>query len=114
MSHVVNGSVMNGSVMNGSVMNGSVVNGSVVNGSVANRSGPGSRSVQTNVRAELVAVGRQWSSSLYRLVHLVGELDRSGEWALDGSRTCAHWVATALDVEVATARQWLRVGKTLG
>lgn len=86
-----------------------------MNGSaVANRSGPGSRSVRTNVRAELVAVGRQWSSSLYRLVHLVGELDRSGEWALDGSRTCAHWVASALDVEVATARQWLRVGKTLG
>ena len=96
-------------------MNGSVVNGSVVNGSqVANGSGPGSRSVRTNVRAELVAVGRQWSSSLYRLVHLVRELDRSGEWALDGSRTCAHWVASALDVEVATARQWLRVGKTLG
>jgi hypothetical protein len=47
------------------------------------------------------------------LVHLIVELDRCGEWALDGSRTCAHWVAAALDVEVATVREWLRIGKSL-
>jgi len=49
----------------------------------------------------------------YRLLHLVVELDRSGEWALDGSRTCAQWVGAALDVEVCTAREWLRIGRAL-
>jgi hypothetical protein len=64
-------------------------------------------------RAEVVAVGLSWSSAQYRLVHLVVELDRSGQWAWDGSRTCAHWVASALDVEICTAREWLRVGRSL-
>jgi hypothetical protein len=47
------------------------------------------------------------------LVRLVAALDASGEWALDGSPTCAHWVAEALDIEVCTARDWLRVGHAL-
>ena len=40
-------------------------------------------------------------------------LDRSGAWALDGSPTCAHWVAASLDIEVCTAREWIRVGVAL-
>jgi hypothetical protein len=47
------------------------------------------------------------------LAHLAVDLDRSGEWAYDGSRTCAHWIAAALDVEICTAREWLRVGRAL-
>jgi hypothetical protein len=47
------------------------------------------------------------------LVGLVAELDESHEWVLDGSPTCAHWVADALDIEVCTAREWLRIGRAL-
>ena len=67
----------------------------------------------TRLRAQVVALGVRWSNAQYRLVHLVVELDRSAEWTLDGSRTCAHWVASALDVEVCTAREWLRIGRAL-
>ena len=28
-------------------------------------------------------------------------------------RTCAHWVAATLDVEVSTVREWLRIGRLL-
>src|SRR5262249_57329976 len=59
-----------------------------------------------------VACGR-WASSQHRLARLVGALDASGEWAGDGAATCAHWVARALDVEISTARDWLRVGHAL-
>ena len=65
------------------------------------------------MRAEVVAVGAHWSESQRRLVRLVVELDESGEWAGDGAPTCAHWVAAALDVEVCTAREWLRIGRSL-
>lgn len=68
---------------------------------------------QTNVRTELARIGRQWSVSITRLVELSAELDQSGEWALDGSPTCAHWIASVLDIEVSTAREWLRVGREL-
>ena len=40
-------------------------------------------------------------------------LDDSGVWQADGARTCAHWVADALDIEVCTAREWLRIGRAL-
>ncbi len=67
-----------------------------------------------SVRAEIVAVGAHWSTAQRQLVRLIVKLDQSGEWADDGSPTCADWVATALDVEVCTAREWLRVGRALG
>ena len=40
-------------------------------------------------------------------------LDDSGHRAADGATTCAHWVADALDIEVCTAREWLRIGRKL-
>jgi hypothetical protein len=105
------GSVSLGSVSLGSVSLGSVSLGSVVEGRVEGqdrRSG-----VPLSVRVEVLEVGRRLSGAQHRLVGLVAVLDRSGEWALDGARTCAHWVASALDVEVCTAREWLRVGRAL-
>ena len=68
---------------------------------------------RSNIREQVLDIGRRLSSHQWRLVHLVAELDRSGEWLLDGAATCAHWVAAALDIEVCTAREWLRVGTAL-
>src|SRR6478735_9108717 len=65
------------------------------------------------LRAEILDVGRRWSTAQDRLIHLVVELDDSGFWRADGARTCAHWVADALDIEVSTAREWLRIGRRL-
>jgi len=68
----------------------------------------------TSLRAAVIALGQHWATAQRRLVRLVVELDISGEWAADGSPTCAHWVADAIDVEVCTAREWLRVGRAVG
>ena len=68
----------------------------------------------TSLRAEVIALGHHWVTAQRRLVRLVVELDSSGEWRADGSPTCAHWVADAIDIEVCTAREWLRVGRTVG
>jgi hypothetical protein len=66
-----------------------------------------------SLRAEVVQVGQRCAAQQYRLVRVVAALDSSEEWALDGAITCAHWVADALDVEVCTAREWLRIGHAL-
>jgi hypothetical protein len=66
-----------------------------------------------SLRAAVLAAGELWTSSQHRLMRLVAALDASGEWASDGAATCAHWVARALDVEICTARDWLRVGHAL-
>ena len=66
-----------------------------------------------SLRAKVVAAGARWSAGQRQLVQLLAELDDSGEWRLDGSPTCAHWVAAALDIEVSTVREWLRIGRKL-
>ena len=66
-----------------------------------------------SLRERVVSVGTGWALAQYALVTLVAALDGSGEWILDGASTCAHWVSQALDVEVCTAREWLRIGKAL-
>ena len=66
-----------------------------------------------SVRSEFARFGRRWSSAITRLISLSVELEDSGEWALDGSPTCAHWIAATLDVEIGTAREWLRIGRAL-
>ena len=74
---------------------------------------PGSEERGRSLRAAVVAAGARWAAGQRQLVRLVVELDGSGEWRLDGSATCAHWVASALDVEVCTVREWLRIGRAL-
>src|SRR4051794_8632012 len=65
------------------------------------------------VRERFWEIGRRWRVSLRQLVEMAAALEESGEWALDGSRTCSHWIADALDVELCTAREWVRVGCAL-
>jgi hypothetical protein len=67
-----------------------------------------------STRAGFLAIGRRWRGTMVELVRMAVELDESGEWALDGSVTCAHWIGDVLGVEVCTAREWLRVGRALG
>jgi hypothetical protein len=48
-----------------------------------------------------------------QLIALLVAFDRSGEWALDGARSCAHWIADRADLELSTIREWLRIGHRL-
>lgn len=64
-------------------------------------------------RALLLRVAHVWAGAQRHLLPLAVELDRSGDWFLDDARSCAHWIAAALDIEISTAREWLRVGRTL-
>ncbi|MGI9616882.1 MAG: hypothetical protein ACR2QO_28460, partial [Acidimicrobiales bacterium] len=54
-----------------------------------------------------------WARSQYQLVVVAAEFADSGEWALDGSPTAAHWLATVADVETCTTREWIRIGRCL-
>jgi hypothetical protein len=48
--------------------------------------------VEWSLRAAILEVGVRWAAGQRELVSLVSELDASGEWAVDGSPSCAHWV----------------------
>ncbi len=64
-------------------------------------------------RARVIQASARWTTDQRDLVHLLAEFDLSGEWALDGARTAAHWLADVLDLELRTLREWLRIGHAL-
>ena len=58
---------------------------------------------------------REISEALHRnqylLVHASADVADSDEWVLAGAPTAAHHLAALADVEVCTAREWIRVGR---
>ena len=48
-----------------------------------------------------------------RIVPLAARFAESREWVVLGSSSAAHWVAEVADIEVCTAREWVRVGRRL-
>lgn len=61
----------------------------------------------------LVEVGHLIDHTQYRLVTLAASFSSSDEWVHAGYRTAAHWIADHVGVCVATAREWIRVGRRL-
>lgn len=62
---------------------------------------------------QLEAVIETWSNSHFDLVTLAAEFADSPEWIVTGSPTAAHWLAAIADIEVCTAREWIRIGRCL-
>lgn len=65
------------------------------------------------LRQRVLTSGRAIHRGRVELLDSLVAVDRSGYWAVDGARTCAHWAAEQLDVSVATAREWLRIAHAL-
>lgn len=68
---------------------------------------------QGSLSTELREVIAAWAQSQRRLVVLAAAFADSEEWVLAGAPTAAHWLADAADVEVCTAREWIRIGRRL-
>ena len=62
---------------------------------------------------ELVEVTGRWAHHQHRLIELAAAFDDSAEWLLAGSPSAAHWLAAVADVEICTAREWVRIGHQL-
>ena len=54
-----------------------------------------------------------WSTSQRAIIGLAADFADSGEWAVSTAVSAAHWIAVAADIEVATAKEWIRVGRRL-
>lgn len=76
----------------------------------------GSRSPATQRAPLTEALGdaiANWSNDQRTVVVLAAEFADSGEWVVSSSASAAHWIAASADIEVCTAREWIRVGRTL-
>ena len=52
-------------------------------------------------------------AATWRLLALIGELDRREVWARQGALTCAHWLSWACGIDPHTAREKVRVARAL-
>jgi hypothetical protein len=66
-----------------------------------------------SIRESLIEALSRLARNQSRLIELLVAFDESGEWAFDGARSCAHWVAQRADLELCTIREWLRIGHRL-
>ena len=68
----------------------------------------------TRSRADRLRVlATSWSRAHRELILQAADFADSGEWALEGFATAAHWLAEAAGVETCTTREWIRVGRAL-
>lgn len=65
-----------------------------------------------SIGERLVTAGNGLHGLQYEVITLAGALDASDEWLLEAN-SAAHWIADALDMCLSTAREWVRIGKTL-
>lgn len=54
-----------------------------------------------------------WSTSQRTVIGLAADFADSGEWMATAAVSAAHWIAGVADIEVCTAREWIRVGRKL-
>jgi hypothetical protein len=62
---------------------------------------------------ELATLGWEINANQYRVVHLAARFDEELEWVRLGHRSASSWIASQLQMQASTAREWIRVGHAL-
>ncbi len=62
---------------------------------------------------ELAALGWALNANQYRVVHLAARFDDELDWFRLGHKSASSWIASQLQIEASTAREWIRVGHAL-
>jgi hypothetical protein len=69
------------------------------------------------IEDEIATLSATIQAATYRLLCLVGELDRRSGWAdpldTNGFRSCAHWLSWRVGLNLGSARQYVRVARAL-
>jgi hypothetical protein len=61
---------------------------------------------------EIAELSAHIDAATYRLLRAIAEFDQRQGWA-DGFRSCAHWLSVRVGIELVTAREKVRVARTL-
>jgi hypothetical protein len=65
------------------------------------------------LEAEIVHRSGALARGTYELLVFVGELDARGTWATWGALSCAGWLASGCDLDLGTARTYVRVARAM-
>jgi len=65
------------------------------------------------LEAQLVGLAGHLAAAQCRFLLLLAEFDARGAWTGPGLRSCAHWLSWRVGMDLRTAREQLRVARTL-
>ena len=65
------------------------------------------------LEAAIIALAAEANAARYRLLKLLAAYDQRGAWVAWGATSCAGWWADVAQLELATAREHLRVARAL-
>jgi len=63
---------------------------------------------------EIADLAAHLDVAMHRLLECVRLFDESGEWYAQGALSCAHWLSWRIGLDLATARERVRVARALG
>jgi hypothetical protein len=78
----------------------------------AERANPAQRPI-AELQEEIRRLAGDISAAICRWFVLIAEFDARSGWAVDGMRSCAHWLSWACSIGIGTAREHVRVARRL-
>jgi Domain of unknown function (DUF222) len=63
---------------------------------------------------EIAELAARMDAATHRLLECVRQFDESNEWHAQGAVSCAHWLSWRIGLDLATAREKVRVARALG
>lgn len=63
---------------------------------------------------EIAELAARLDAATHRLLTCVRQFDESGGWYAQGAVSCAHWLSWRIGLDLATAREKVRVARALG
>ena len=70
-----------------------------------------------DIEDEIATLSATICAATFKLLGLIGEVDRRDGWAdpldANGFRSCAHWLSWRIGLSLGVARQYVRVARVL-
>lgn len=63
---------------------------------------------------QIAVLAAQLDSATHKLLSCIRLFDETEEWGQQGAQTCAHWLSWRIGLDLATAREKVRVARALG
>jgi len=63
---------------------------------------------------EIAELAARMDAATHRLLECIRQFDASNEWYAQGAVSCAHWLSWRIGLDLATAREKVRVARALG
>ena len=70
--------------------------------------------VGDDLALEIAELAARLDVATHRMLECIRQFDESNGWSAQGAVSCAHWLSWRIGLDLATAREKVRVARALG